>query len=173
MSNYLNLDKQSPPVEIGKIVRPHGVRGNVKVILFNKQSNTLCIGRKVVADSNGKQTSLTIVDIKPLNDGKIITFKEVTTIEEAETLRGHTIVIPYDELPPCDPGEFFIRDLIGMTVTSANGDVMGVVDENTQSGEVAVFHVRNGNDVEYIPFLKERVAEIDIKKRIIKINDNV
>jgi 16S rRNA processing protein RimM len=77
-------------------------------------------------DAGGRTLTL-----KALRDdgkgGAIARFAEIADRTAAEALRGKTLAVPRDALPPLEPGEFYHADLIGLPVVDTDGAAVGTV----------------------------------------------
>jgi 16S rRNA processing protein RimM len=110
------------PVTLAAIVGAHGVTGEVRLKLF---------GDGVAALAHHKsfnEGALTLLRVR--DDGKggaIARLAESTSRGDAERLRGTTLAVPRDALPPLAEGEFYHADLIGLPVVTDAGETVGTV----------------------------------------------
>jgi 16S rRNA processing protein RimM len=108
-------------LEIGRIEKPHGVRGDVIVRLTTNRVERLAPGT-VLHTSRG---TLEVVASKPHHDRYLVTFSGIVGREGADELRG----FPLWALPLDDPDELWVHDLIGAEVVDAGGVRRGRVVE--------------------------------------------
>ncbi len=122
------------PVTLAAIAGAHGVTGAVRLKLFGDGLDSL--RRYSAFDAGGRR--LTLVDIRPANQGAVARFAEVTDRTAAEALRGTVLTVPRSALPPLGPGEYYHHDLIGLPVTGGAGDRLGTVVsvENFGAGDI-------------------------------------
>ena len=82
--------------------------------------------------------TLTLKSVRQAGAGAIASFKEVPDRTAAEALRGKTLTVPRDALPPLGEGEYYHADLIGLPVVTPAGDSVGTVTavENFGAGDV-------------------------------------
>ena len=98
--------------------------------------------------------------------------KNIADRTTAESLRGAAVLIPKQNLASPNPGEFYIQDLIGLTVMLAyNNEIIGqIVDVNLGTGqELWVIESVNGKEILF-PAVPEFVEEIDLDKAEVFIN---
>ncbi len=108
-----------PPglLEVGRIGRAHGVRGEVYVVLSTDRADRLAPGS--VLQTAGKP--LTVVSAKPANDRWLVWFEGVTDRNAAERLTGTALMaVPVD-----DPDALWVHDLIGASVVETDGTSRG------------------------------------------------
>jgi 16S rRNA processing protein RimM len=115
-------------IAIGRVVRPHGLRGEVRVASLSDLPDRLRkLGRVLVEKPDGTLLDLTIQDARGSPDAAILKFRGVDSFEQAESLRGAFLVVPREELPPLPDGTFYVFDLIGFEVRTEEGQPVGTV----------------------------------------------
>jgi 16S rRNA processing protein RimM len=106
-------------LEIGRINKPHGVRGDVIVTLITDRLERVATGTELTT----KRGPLTIAASRPHHGGFIVTFDGVNTREAAEALAG--TVLSAEALD--DPDALWVHDLIGSEVVDTAGVTHGKV----------------------------------------------
>lgn len=121
-------------VTLAAITGAHGLKGEVRLKLFTDDAEGLA--RYAGFDVDGRH--LTLVFARQAGAGAIARFAEVPDRTAAEALRGKTLTVSRDALPPLGEGEYYHADLIGLPVTTAEGDAVGTVlaVENFGAGDV-------------------------------------
>jgi len=112
-------------LEIGRVVRPHGLRGEVVVELVTNRLERLAPGTELVlaaAGGNGERP-VVVKSAHPHSRRYLVRFVGVDGVDAAEGLRNGLLLAPAVE----DPGAFFVHDLIGKTVLDQDGTVRGLV----------------------------------------------
>jgi 16S rRNA processing protein RimM len=158
-------------VLVGRVVRPHGLRGQVVIAsetVFGAER--FAPGAKVWRQAGEALSELVVVDSHPQADRWIVAFENVTTVEEAETLRGIELRIPEDARMPLGPDEYYLYDLVGCEVRTAAGVEIGRVQAvYTGAGGALLSVNRDGAEV-LVPLVKAMVPEIDVAGRRIVVN---
>jgi len=153
-------------VTIGRIERPFGVKGEVKVrSLSDVPGRFDHLGAVRVLVPTGRVSERTVTQVRRAGSTYIMRFSDVTTPEEAGTLRGGLIQIPREEQLPQSAGRFYECDLIGMTVVDEQGHELGLVDRVWELPGHHVFVVHQGNHEMLIPAAKKFVTAVDVPKR--------
>ena len=104
-------------IVIGKIVAPHGVRGEFRIMPLTDQPQRYA-KMKIVHLDDGRD--LTVVSVRQHKNVYLMMVKEITNMDEAEALRGRQLVISPKELPPLPKGQFYVRiswDLLSKVLT--------------------------------------------------------
>lgn len=157
------MDKE---IVIGKIVAPHGVRGDIRIMpLTDRPEQFLNLSYLLLED--GRQ--LTVKAARFHKRMVLVSTKEITTMNDAELLRDKKILIRAEDLPPLEEGRFYVADLIGLPVFDEEGKQLGSFKDSitTGSNDVYIVAVPGGKDL-LIPALKIYVREINLQeKRIV------
>jgi 16S rRNA processing protein RimM len=100
---------------------------------------------------------LVIATSRTHNGRTIVSFEGVTDRNGAEDLRGTVLEIDPDEARPLDDDEYWDHDLIGSTVVTLDGTLIGVVDDVVQQPSGSLLSVGN----HLIPLVKDIVRSVD------------
>ena len=163
-------------VMVGRVVRPHGLRGQVVIASETDfGADRFAPGAKVWAHvgktiDEAPANGLTVVDSHPQADRWIVAFENVTTVEEAEALRGVELRIPEDVRMPLGPDEYYLYDLVGCQVRTGAGIEVGRVQAvYTGAGGALLSVNRDGAEV-LVPLVKAMCPEIDVAGRRIVVD---
>ncbi len=104
-------------LEVGRITKPHGLRGEVLVNLVTDRDERLDHGA-VLATDRGE---LLVVASRRHHDRWIVAFDGCATREQADELRG--LVLRAEAVE--DPGELWVHDMVGASVVTVGGDAVG------------------------------------------------
>ncbi|MBA4747189.1 MAG: 16S rRNA processing protein RimM [Sphingopyxis sp.] len=122
------------PVTLAAIAGAHGVRGEVRLKLFGDTAE----GLRAYSQFTAGDRCLTLKSVRPVNQGAVAAFAEITTREAAEALRGTVLTVPRSALPPLAEGEYYHHDLIGLLAVATTGETLGhvVAVENFGAGDI-------------------------------------
>ncbi len=170
----MNSDAQQPRlVPVGKITRPHGVRGAVKVYPYGETLASLGVGAEVHLDSSpgGPGGGLAIAGIRPQGKMWIVEFAGVSDRDKAEDLCGQEILVPESVLPPTDEGEYYYFQLIGLRVETTSGETLGPIKGILEAGgnDVYVVERQDGREV-LIPAVDEIVRRVDLENGVMVVD---
>ena len=149
-------------LELGVITRPHGVRGEVRVKLHNPDSDALASLDSVqLRFRKQPDRTIKIQAARLTAKGALVKFVGVTDMDAAEALRDHVVFADRALLPPLEPGEYYLSDLVGATVTGPDG-VIGTVSEVCvhPTIETIVIERTEGGNVE-LPLVDEWLGKVD------------
>lgn len=115
-----------PTLEVGRILKAHGLRGQVVVHLWSDRRERLSPG----ADLETERGPLTVIAAHPHQDRFLVTFEGITDRTQADAWRGVVLSAPrLDDDDEEDDDVIWIDDLYGATVVDAQGVTRGVVVE--------------------------------------------
>ena len=116
-------------IEIGRVGRAHGLRGEVRIQPYWEGSDTLeHVDTVLLARKGGTPREHRIASCRPADKAYLVRFEGVTDRGAAEALLGLTVSVPRTALPPLLPGEYYLSDLVGAEVYGPAGLVGTVVD---------------------------------------------
>ena len=157
---------------IGKILKPHGVKGEVRVYpTTDAPSRFEMLDEAGVEFDNGREAlSLSIERVKFSQKFVLLKFKGIDSMNEAEQLRGGSIIIADGQALPLEADEYYIRDLYEMAVVTDEGEQLGVIADVLETGANDVYVVRrtNGGDV-LIPAVKQYIKSVDVNGRVMTV----
>ncbi|MEE2694585.1 MAG: ribosome maturation factor RimM [Pseudomonadota bacterium] len=147
-------------VRVGKITVPHGLRGLVKIKPFTEAMGTIADFPQF-QDEDGEEISLCIVAEQKSH--LIAKIKGVSGRVQAEEWVGKSLYVMRSDLPSLGPDEYYCTDLIGLNVTTANGESVGTVQDVHDFGAGGILEIeRDGGAELLLPFSAEIVAAIDM-----------
>ena len=138
-------------LEIGKIVRVHGIKGAVKVISYVDEDFSTF---KHVYVTH-KRVSANITKVQPLNgDAYIVMFDIMPNIDVAETFRNQSIYIDRNEYPEFE-NKVYLSDLINISVVNENGEEIGKMVNFDDYGATIILTIKCGAVSYDIPYIEE------------------
>ena len=152
------MDGLSDPVVIGVVVGPHGVRGTLRVRALGSGRHLRKDSEPVVAGVRRR-----ISTARQTPKGFLLDLEGVGSKAEADSLRGEELLLDRVELDTPEDGEFYVADLLGLTVVNDSGEVIGIVTDTFETAAHEVLVVREENEDLYVPFTLEHVPEVDLE----------
>jgi 16S rRNA processing protein RimM len=154
---------------IGKIRRPHGVRGDVLMEVISDFPERIQPGVTVYVGEDAQPQQIT--SRRTHKDGLILHFAAYSTAEAVGVLRNAYVFVRADDRPALETGEFYHHQLLGLAVYTDQGEELGRIVEILETGANDVFGVQNeeGKKV-YIPYIDEFVTAIDLEQGKITVH---
>lgn len=149
-------------IALGKIVAPHGVRGELKAVAYSGSLEALAGKESVLLRlAGGEQKSFRLLEARPHKGAFIMTLAGVADRDEAQALVGAELVLAPSELPALEEDEYYWFQLIGLRVLTAGGEELGRVAQLMSTGAGAdVLVVRRGQRELLIPATPEVVKAV-------------
>lgn len=153
-------------IKIGKIVNTVGLKGEVKVYNY---SDSIEIYETI--ESIYVEDRLTVIEnVRAQKNMVILKLEGTDDRNAAEAFRGKELYITDDDLPELPEGQYYVRDLIGMSVTEEDGNLLGHVTDVLQNTAQDIFEVESENGKKLlIPKVDQFVLDIDAEKREITV----
>jgi 16S rRNA processing protein RimM len=147
---------------VARVAGAFGVRGEVRITTFTEDPMALTRYRGLVRKDGAP--GLTLSGARPVKGGVIARAKEIETKEQADALRGLELFIPREALPPPEEDEFYLADLIGLSVVDPEGAAIGVVKtvQDFGAGDLLEIDPATGGPSWWLPFTREAVPEVHI-----------
>ena len=146
--------------QIGKIVRPHGVKGVVRAETYTSNPKRFKVLKELSVDGQVYEAESIAID----SDGyMLIKLKGINTMDNAEKLRGKILYISRNdvELPE---GTYFVQDLIGLEVEDAdNGTVYGRITDVRNTGANDIYTIKSEEKEFMVPAVPEFIEKTDIE----------
>lgn len=155
----------------GKIIKSHGLKGEVKVHSFSGcPENFNNYSAVVLADpDSGVFRSYTVNRSRVQGDIVILLLEGVTNRDDADALAGHQLWLSKGDLPPLARDEYYWFQLEGMRVYTGDGRELGVVTSIFNNRAQDVLVVTGGEREFLIPVIEGVIQRQDDKKRILVV----
>ncbi len=151
-------------LQVGVITSTHGVRGEVKVFPTTDDPARFKKLKKVILDTDKENIELEIAGVKFFKNMVILKFKEFDNINDVEKYRQKKLYVTRENAVKLKKNEYFIADLIGLTVQTDDGETLGELTDVLQTGANDVYVIRAVDDEEILlPAIKECIKEVDVE----------
>lgn len=147
---------------IGQIQKPHGVRGEVRVVSHTDFPErftwleTVYVGEKDLR-------LMTVESTRFHGDLVLLKLEGFDSRESVESLRGQWLQVPESEAVPLEEGEYYLYQLEGLRVFTDEGEDLGELVQVMETGANNVFVVRGESGELLLPDTDEVVQEIDFE----------
>ena len=156
---------RQPPnfLVVGRIVRPHGIRGGLVVEQFSKLIQSVRPGMEIFL---GQTTTPSIVSSIRLHRGRyLLAIEGCDDRNTAEQWRDREIRLESGEVESLQEGEYYHWQLLGLSVCCEDGEVLGEIAEILETGANDVFIVRNENGEEVLlPAIESVIRDVDLER---------
>jgi len=142
------------------------VRGEVRVEVLTDVperrfavGSTLFVGRR----GEGSPRSVVVLSARPHHDHLLVRLDLTHDRDSAGLLAGQYLYVPTSDAAEIDPDSYYEHQLVGLTVVTVDGTVVGRVVELLETGSAEVLRVRApGGDEHLVPLISDVIADIDL-----------
>lgn len=152
-------------VPLGEVARPHGVRGEVRVQPYNRDSDLLLeLDEVLVRFPEGDEQEVSVDAARRANDAILVKLHAVDDRDRAAELRGAKLCARRGDFPVLDPGEFYACDVEGARVIGPAGEELGRVAElrTYPTVDVLVVKAADGGRPWEVPLVDAVVAGVEL-----------
>jgi len=165
-------------VIVGRIGRPHGIRGEVVIgVRTDEPDLRFAVGATLDAadrtDEPAGGAQLTVAAARWHSGQLLVAFAGIADRTAAAELTGRWLTVDASQLPEIgDPDEFRDHELIGLSVRTCAGDPVGIVADVLHYGQdLLVVRRTDGQEGEFlVPFVKAIVPEVDVQRGVVVID---
>lgn len=158
-------------LKVGVITTTHGVRGEVKVFPTTDDPARFKKLKQVILDNGKEKRDLEIQQVKFFKNLVILKFKGIDNINDIEKYKKAELFVTRDNAVKLKKNEYFIADLIGLSVTSDEGEDLGVISDVLQTGANDVYVIsKDGEDDILLPAIKECVLEVKVEDGTMQVH---
>lgn len=158
-------------LKVGVITTTHGVRGEVKVYPTTDEPERFLELDYVLLDTGRELRKLEIKNVKFFKNLVILKFKGADNINDIEKYKGRDLWIPREEGQELEEDEYYIADLLGMSVVLEDGQEFGTLKDVMETGANDVYIIDSAEHGEVLlPAIKECILDVDLEKNVMTIH---
>ncbi|HJM44155.1 MAG: ribosome maturation factor RimM [Nitrospinota bacterium] len=154
-------------IALGRIVKAHGIRGEVSVEPWLECGDALAPGARLwLRGSEGEARPGRVETSRPHGRRVLIRLEGVSDRDRAEALVHAEIHVDRRRLPPLEEGEYLWEDLVGLAVVDDAGNPVGRLTgmlATGPGGENELLVVQAGDEEVLLPMTREVVREVDLE----------
>lgn len=153
-------------VAIGKIIKTHGLKGEVKFLPFADDDEVLaCLENVYLTKNDEPQAARHVESLRGAGGRLILKLKDCDTIEDAQALAGWTLSVPREEFKKLPEGDFYRFEIVGLEVFDEEGRHYGKVTSIIPTGSNDVYVVSDGEKEILLPMIDQVIKKIDLNEQ--------
>ena len=157
-------------LQVGAIIKTHGIRGEVKVYPLTDDVNRFKTLKEVVLEPGSDNITLEIEGVKFQKNLVILKFKGYDNINDIEMHVKKGIFVTRDNAVELEEDEYFVADLIGLNVVTDDGEDFGVIKDVLHTGANDVYVIDHDDKDVLVPAIKECILDVSIDDNVMKIH---
>jgi 16S rRNA processing protein RimM len=150
---------------LGRVIRAHGIHGELRVEAFAPGAPNLQKGRRVFVAGQEYR----VAQARPERAAWLLKLRGLDDRTTAEKLQGLLVEAADADVARDDSDSYFIHELIGLRVVTVDGRELGTVTEVMQTGANDVYVATGPKGEVLIPAIGMVVEAIDLKAGTIRI----
>ena len=157
---------------LGEIVRPQGIRGEVKVKHYTDDPERFYDLENVFLKRGDSYEPAVVTKARVQGDDVYLAIEGVEDRNEAEKLRGVQLWVDRENAVELGEDEVFIADILGAKAYDTKGNEIGVLKDVLTPGGVDVFVFKTKKGTLMMPALKTVILEMDADEGKIILDEN-
>lgn len=168
MLDQTKTHKPSHLICVGAFSGAHGVHGQVRIKSFCSSPKDIALYQPLVDESGKQHFEFQITAIQKSH--LVAQVDGLENRDQAQNLKGLRLFANRQQFPETAGDEFYHADLVGLTIVNKAGDFLGTVKAVLNFGASDILEVVGKDTTQQIPFTKEMVPVVDIKKGVAVVN---
>ena len=149
--------------EIGKIVNTVGIAGEIKVFPLTDDAKRFDLLDTITIVHQGRTMLKKVLKVRYHRNLVMLKLEGVSDVEAAGRLRGGVIVVGRDQALPLAEKEYYLKDLLDMTVVDEEGKEIGILADVIFTGANDVYVVRREKSKDLlIPAIADCILDVDV-----------
>lgn len=158
-------------LQVGVIASTHGIKGEVKVFPTTDDPMRFKKLKSCILDTGKEQIVLNVQGVKFFKQYVILKFKEFDNINEVEKYKGKSLLVTRANAVKLEKDEYFITDLIGLSVIDESEQEIGILTEVLQTGANDVYVIETKEKKEILlPAIRDCILSVSIETGRMKVH---
>ena len=166
-------DAAAPPIVVGRVRKPHGLKGELAVFpLTDDPVGVFVVGQEMsVLDIRGDVTEQVLIEqARVYHREVLVKFKGHSDRNMVDGYRGRFLAVPRDVVAPLGEGEVYQQELVGWAVRSDADEALGIISAVYDMPQGLVIEVQGSKREFLLPFRAEYVKVTDREQRRLVVN---
>lgn len=156
---------------VGRVGRPHGIRGQVRINLLTDWPDRFQAGRSLYLEGDEvKGRWVTLEDVSFSGHVALVKLKGVNSRTDAEEIKNYDVMILADDRPKLEKDQYYVADLIGLQVQTKAGEYAGEIIDVLQNTAQDIYVIQNAGREYMVPAVKQFIKRVDISKGVVIID---
>ena len=157
-------------IEIGRIVRSHGMAGRMKVLSYLETPDVLHdLSGLFVGRSVSEAVLFPLVAVQVGRDFFILQLGGIEDREAAARLQGSSVWMPSEKMRKLPDGEYYWREVIGLQVLTEEDEILGRIEAVFPTGSNDVYVCRGAGREILLPAIGDVVRKIDTDRGVMVV----
>ncbi|MEO5572757.1 MAG: ribosome maturation factor RimM [Bacteroidia bacterium] len=155
---------------LGKIIRTHGVKGDVMIFLDVDDPVRYKKIKSILLDVDEQLTSFTISEVSIRDNIAKVHLEGVDDMTKAEGFLKCDTYLPLSKLPKLDENHFYFHEIINFKVIDKTEGEIGIFEKVLDMPQQTIGQIKNGDKEVLIPMIPEFIERVDRNEKILYLN---
>lgn len=161
----------APYIRIGVISASHGIKGEAKIYPTTDDIRRFDRLEYCFLEEKGEMIRLDVSSVKYVKGMPVIGFSQFHSIDDVLRYKNKDLLIPREEGVGLEEDEYYIADLIGLSVRSDNGEELGTLTDVMETGSNDVYIIETSEKKEILlPAIRDCVLDIDLEEGVMTVH---
>ncbi|MDX1382680.1 MAG: ribosome maturation factor RimM [Thermoanaerobaculia bacterium] len=156
-------------VRVGKIVKPHGLRGDLVVEASTDVAERFAPGSMLTL-AGPRERRLEVARCRVHKGLLLVAFAGLESRDDVEGLRGLELVVARQDVPAAPPGSYYYFELVGCACRDESAGDLGRVVDVVEDGGGLILEIERGSRKLLVPFVNAYLVEVDVAGRRIALD---
>lgn len=158
-------------VVIGRVVKPHGLKGEVVVEVLTDFPERFSEGLRVFLSGGAREArEARIAAVRPHLGRVLLTFEGISDVSAAETFRNVELSVSAQDVAPRPPGYVYHWELEGAVAVDASGRELGRVNGLVDAAGRPLLVLATPRGEREVPFTAPLVVSVDVAQKRVVLN---
>ncbi len=158
-------------VVIGKVRRPHGIRGVLRIGIMTDDPHRFRLLREIYLSRNDHDRKrFAIINVGIVPDAILLTLEGIDSRDDAESWRDAWVEITGDQIMPLEEGQHYLFEILGLQVQTEEGEILGTVVDILRNPAHDVYVIKQDEREFMVPAVPEFIRQIDSESGIMIIH---
>lgn len=157
-------------VAVGKILRPHGVRGELKVEIWSDVDGRFARGEQLFLNLAGNSRKVVIEQCRSDKGHLLLRLSGIDGREAADAVRGGILEVGSDQVPEAPEGFYYHFQLEGCECHDETAGLLGSVVEVVEDGGGFLLRVERQGKSVLVPFVDAFLRRVDVAEKRIDLH---
>ncbi len=150
-------------LRVGAIASTHGIRGEVKVFPMTDDVRRFQDCKELLLDTGKEKKKVEIESVKFFKQFVILKFRGYDSINDIEAYKGKELYVTRENAVSLEQGEYFIADLIGLSVFDEEENRIGTLKDVIETGANDVYSVETDEGEILLPAIRDCILDVDVE----------
>jgi 16S rRNA processing protein RimM len=158
-------------IALGIIRKAHGVRGEASVEAWSDSPERFTdVASVTLVSPDEASTREAAIESVRIHAGRaLVKFSGIESPEEVQLLQNWTVEVPSSQARKLDEDEYFLHDLVGLTLIDGDGVARGKVIEIEETGGGVLLVVEGRRGKFDVPFAADICTKVDLEAKTIAV----